>query len=330
MYEDMALTRQLGQAYREDKPGSLRALEEWSKQARTEQTDAAEAWEKDVRSDPKAMKEMEAAGKVYAQEMGYDLDDDPPQSEDRTYVYLNFAPYPYWFGYPYWFAYPYWRPYPYWYNTGFYWGVGGIYFWGYPSYYYNYWYYNWPGYYYRYPYYSYYYGSYYYGRYQPGFNYRGGPYYPGYGRVVYPKTYPWHRGNPAWQNSRGQPTMGANPRRPAPVGSGQRQPTAISPRQEFRGGAPGTKPVPHIERVRSPERVRTSDVAPVRSTDRSFQPASRSNRPVMETSNFRSTTPTRAPSSGFQPRGGGGSFRSFGGMGPSRSGGSFGGGGRHR
>jgi len=176
-------TRAMAVAYEKDPQGTQAQLENWNQQYQRERSDAAEAFQKELKNDPKAAKELKQAAKVYAHENDLEVyETNPPTSVTNVYLgTTSYAPYPYWFGYPFWYPYAYWRPYPYWWYTGFYFGFGwSPFFIGYPSYYYSSWYFGPYGYYYRYPYLSrYYYRNYY--RY--GYGYRGyrGRYYRGSG-----------------------------------------------------------------------------------------------------------------------------------------------------
>jgi len=159
--QNMTLTQSLGTAYKEDASGVVSYLDTRSEKIQKENAEATAEWERELEKNPKALEEMQKAGKVYAKEQGLDIYEVPANTDVNT-VYVNINPYPYWFGYPYWYPYAYWRPYPYWYSLGFYWGIGGgLFYWGYPSYGYASWYYGSFGGYYRYPYLSrYYYRNY--------------------------------------------------------------------------------------------------------------------------------------------------------------------------
>ncbi len=162
-------------------PESLRALlEDWNQSYEQDRKETAQSFQEDLKNNPKTQKQLQEATQVYAKENNIEVYETQPQETSITQIYVNVAPYPYWFGYPYWAPYAYWRPYPYWYYTGFYFGVGYVpYFVGYPNYYYSSWYFGPGAYYYQYPYLSrYYWNQYYRGRY--AYPYR----YPGFRRAI--------------------------------------------------------------------------------------------------------------------------------------------------
>lgn len=105
---------------------------------------AKEDWKNGLEKDPEAKKEMEQAALEFIKDKEPDsqVDDvyntapyNPKPQVMSSPPTLNpvIYPYPYWYGYPWWYTSPYWYPYPYWYNVGFYWGSGGIVYFGYPS-----------------------------------------------------------------------------------------------------------------------------------------------------------------------------------------------------
>jgi hypothetical protein len=146
-----------------------------------------EDWKNGLEKNPEAKKEMEDAAKEFTQQQqtdDYSYSDDiyntGPSQVKKTLVYTSpptityvINPYPYWFGYPWWYDYPYWYPYPYWYNCGFYWGVGGMVYIGFPSPYFIHWYFYHPYHHYYYSHFSDYCVGYHYQHYGPRYQRTG-------------------------------------------------------------------------------------------------------------------------------------------------------------
>ncbi len=104
------------------------------------------AFKKQMDSDPQAMKELSQAATDYSNSNGYGSSYQQNYWNSANYYG---SPYSYWFGYQYWYSYPLWYlgvwPYP-----GFYFGLGGIGLYGFPSYSFSIWFFS-GGYYRRYP-----------------------------------------------------------------------------------------------------------------------------------------------------------------------------------
>ncbi len=180
MNKNPDFTSALGSAQTQEPQRFQVLLEDWNQSYEKERRETVQSFQEDLKNNPKTQKQLQEAAQVYAKENNIEVYETTPQTTSITQVYVDVAPYPYWFGYPYWASYAYWRPYPYWYYTGFYFGVGYTpYFIGYPNYYYSSWYFGPGAYYYQYPYLSrYYWNQYYRNRY--AYPYR----YPGFRRAI--------------------------------------------------------------------------------------------------------------------------------------------------
>lgn len=141
--DNLDLAILVGDVYREDPALVLHKADSLQEIIAKEQADELEEWKRDLENDPRALAEMDRAGRDFARENDYDLSDAPPN--DGRDVTVHFYPYPYWYGYPYWYTRPFWYPYPYWYHTGFYYSSSGsMIIVGLPSFYYSTWFYRYP------------------------------------------------------------------------------------------------------------------------------------------------------------------------------------------
>ena len=140
--DNLDLAILVGDVYREDPDMVLHKADSLQEIVAREQADELEDWKRELENDPRALAEMDRAGRDFARENDYDLSDQPDRERDVT---VHFYPYPYWYGYPYWYTRPFWYPYPYWYHTGFYYsGSGAMVIIGLPSFYYSAWFYRYP------------------------------------------------------------------------------------------------------------------------------------------------------------------------------------------
>ena len=140
--KDLDVAVLVGDLYRKDPDMVLHKADSLQAVVAEEQAQELEGWKKELENDPRALSEMDNAGRDFARENDYDLVREPREETD---VSVHFYPYPYWYGYPYWYTFPYWYPYPYWYHTGFYYsGAGNLVVIGLPSFYYTRWFYRYP------------------------------------------------------------------------------------------------------------------------------------------------------------------------------------------
>ncbi len=171
LVDNIGLATRLGAAYREDPTRVEARFDTLHQEVAARKSDEEKNWARELQ-DPEAQEELRSAARQFAEDQGYDLDDERDGSVIQTRVvhvdhYVNSNPYPYWFGYPSWYDYPYWYPASVWSHVGFRFGGGSSFIQvGLPS-----------------PYFLGWYGNYYYGaRYgywnNPG-NYYGGGYYGG-------------------------------------------------------------------------------------------------------------------------------------------------------
>ena len=124
--DDLRLTVLAGDLYREDPAWVIRKTDSLNLAVVRAHAEELDEWKKSMENDPEAQKELEAASREYAEEMGYDSEDYPGDDlyydggdyETQTTV-IEYR-YPWWFGYPWWYPAPCWRPYPWWYDWGFY------------------------------------------------------------------------------------------------------------------------------------------------------------------------------------------------------------------
>ncbi|HRI58776.1 MAG TPA: hypothetical protein PK228_03610 [Saprospiraceae bacterium] len=124
--EDLRLTILVGDLYREDPAWVIRETDSLNLAVVRAHAEELDAWKKTIENDPEAQKELQAASREYAQDMGYE-DTEDYQGDDVYYeddqgeqnAAIEYQ-YPWWFGYPWWYPYPCWRPYPWWYDWGFY------------------------------------------------------------------------------------------------------------------------------------------------------------------------------------------------------------------
>ena len=122
------------------------------------------AFKKQLESDPQALKEYEQAAKDYSKSNGYNLPNQQSYTNNPNYYNASYYgnPYSYWYGYPYWYTSPMWYPGAFGFNSGFYLGMGGFGFYGFPSYGFSTWFFG-GGYYNRYPHLYTQFGNYYHG-----------------------------------------------------------------------------------------------------------------------------------------------------------------------
>lgn len=135
---NMHLTTHLGNIYEADKSLLIQQFDSLSTVVAEENTRESEEWEKQIKNNPDAEKELRQSAEKFASENnfeGYNNVNTNPQVIEH-YVYL---PYPYWAGYPWWHPFDYWYPYPFWYHSGFYIWNGTIVWIGPPSWYFIHW-----------------------------------------------------------------------------------------------------------------------------------------------------------------------------------------------
>lgn len=157
---NMHLAVTLGEMYRSNSQNTKLMLDSISAEHVKQNAKDLEEWKKGLESNPQARQELEQVAREFSAENEVkadeeDVDDvykspgdkddaDKPvvKQENQAPVINNYymQPYPYWFGYPWWYDYPFWYPYPHWYHAGFYWGPGGMVFFGYPSPFFMHWY----------------------------------------------------------------------------------------------------------------------------------------------------------------------------------------------
>lgn len=130
----------VGDIYKNDPLWLVKTADSLHLEVARKNAEELQDWKKELASDPEALAEMQQAARNFAQDNGYD-----PEENPETKTEIIYRPYPYWFGYPYWYADPWWYPYPYWYHTGFYIDTGGTFVVvGLPSFYYSVWFFNTP------------------------------------------------------------------------------------------------------------------------------------------------------------------------------------------
>lgn len=136
---NMRTTALLGEISKTDHAFISHKLDSISLAYAGQMTKELDDWKNGLEQNPEAKKEMETAGKEFANEQGY-----TPEQVNNTVVVVNYVyqPYPYWYGYPWWYEYPYWYPYPWWHHCGYYWGPHGIVYMGMPSPYFTWWYFH--------------------------------------------------------------------------------------------------------------------------------------------------------------------------------------------
>lgn len=149
--DNLEMTVLVGDAYARN-PAAVRARAgELRVEAARRNSEAVDAWARELEENPEALEELEASATEFAREEGYEPSA-LPTSTATAAVTITVNPYPYWFGYPYWYTTPYWYPYPYWYHWGFYYGPGGtVVVFGMPSYRYTSWHFHGHHHHYRYP-----------------------------------------------------------------------------------------------------------------------------------------------------------------------------------
>ncbi len=171
LVDNVGLATRIGAAYRADPTRVEARFDTLHQEVAARKSDEEKNWARELQ-DPAAQEELRTAARQFAEDQGYDLEDESDGSAIQTRVvhvdhYVNANPYPYWFGYPSWYDYPYWYPASVWTHVGFRFGGGSSFIQvGLPS-----------------PYFLGWYGNYYYGaRYDswnhPGSYYGGGNRYP--------------------------------------------------------------------------------------------------------------------------------------------------------
>jgi len=153
--EHFTISVRAGAMYRKNPEAVLRMADSLNLVAAQQNAEELEQWREELRNNPDAREELEAA----AGEFYDDYEVDPPvyrspdeEDERQVHIYHHVDPYPYWIGYPWWYRYPYWYPRPYWYHLGFYWRTDRtIVVFNLPSYYFVSWYFDIPRHHYYYP-----------------------------------------------------------------------------------------------------------------------------------------------------------------------------------
>ena len=113
--ENIQWTTFQGAAYLENPARVDAQFETLAAQVLARRQNAESEWADEV-SDPEAAKELETAAREFADEYGYDYDDElrasAPQraTSNTTIIVQNAHPYPYFFGYPSWYASAFWYP----------------------------------------------------------------------------------------------------------------------------------------------------------------------------------------------------------------------------
>lgn len=143
---NLALTTEVGKQYVADKEAYNQFLAAKHDSLVIQNDREVAYYKKQLDENPQAKAELTQAAKDYAQENGYIVPNTSNYYNQNYYV----NPYSFWFGYPYWYGSPLWYPSAYWGGFGFNYGLGGLGFYGFPTFGFTNWFFN-GGYYYRYP-----------------------------------------------------------------------------------------------------------------------------------------------------------------------------------
>jgi len=135
MSENIEFTRLAGSVHQQYPKEMSSELEQMHNRIKAQKEAELADYQKQLKEDPEAYKEMLEAAEQFAAEESATQDIKQPIEREVEVIHVNH--YSYWYGYPHWYGYPYWRPYPWYYHTGFYYGPGGgMIFIGMPSYWY--------------------------------------------------------------------------------------------------------------------------------------------------------------------------------------------------
>ena len=152
------LTARLGEHYKSDPVEVNNRLAAIHDSLNVQNQYEISTFKKQMDEDPQANQELSQAAKDYASQNGYDVPTQQNYDLNSSNYYAN--PYSYWFGYPMWYSSPLWYPGAYGYGSGFYMGIGGFGYYGFPSYGFSNWFFK-GGYYNHYPHLYHAFGTYY-------------------------------------------------------------------------------------------------------------------------------------------------------------------------
>ena len=136
------LTTRLGEHYKSDPTEVGNRLAAIHDSLNVQDQYEMEIFKKQMADDPQAAAELQQAAKDYASENGYQQTTQQDYNSNNNNIDYYANPYSFWFGYPMWYSYPIWYPGIYGFGSGFYMGLGGFGFYGFPSYGFSYWFYN--------------------------------------------------------------------------------------------------------------------------------------------------------------------------------------------